>query len=416
MEANAFFLWATAVTGAAAGFLFWNLSARFYSTADVGVASAAISLMLLLSGITSLGMGTGIVRFLHTEQDHREMVNSALTFTLITSVLFGTVCVGGIPIWSPGLDALRQPAFFLIFLLLLVSTTHNLIFQMVFLSLKRASATLGMVILLNAVRLGMLVILRIEGSQGIVFSLAIATLLSNLLAWGLLGRLMPGYRPAAALSGRILRGLIPYSFVSGLSDFLARIPAMMAPLLALEQLGAPASAQVYIAWMIGSLVLSPSASLAQSAFSEGSSNPAGLRAVIRRSTLYSMMITVGIAAAVFPLSGWLMGLFGPDYRAAAPFLQWLCAAAPCFALNGMFASAFRVQNRLGLLILVNAVVIAVFVGPQTFLLKTSGLNLTGVAWMVAQLLAVLICLGAYLRGRPADRSAGPMPAAEGAPD
>jgi O-antigen/teichoic acid export membrane protein len=416
MEANAFFLWATAITGAAAGFAFWNLSAWFYTAGEVGIASSAISLMLLVSGITSLGIGIGIVRFLGTDENPTRMVNTALGFTTLTSILIGSLCVMGINIWSPGLVSLRQPVFFAVFLVLLISTTHNLLLQMVFLSLKRASSTLWMIILLNGIRLSMLIFFRMEGSQGIVASLAVATLISNLLAFWLVRRLVPDYSPGMAVSRSILCQLVPYSFLSGMADFLSRVPAMLAPLLVLEYLGAATSAQIYIAWMMGSLVLSPSASLAQSAFSEGSSNPMTLRGVIRKSARYSLLITAGIAILVFLTAGWLLGLFGPDYRAAAPFLQWLCVAAPLFALNSLFAAAFRVQNRLWLLILVNAVIIAVFAGPQAFLLKTSGLTMTGITWLIAQALAVLISLVAYLHGKPADHSVDPLPAAVGVPD
>lgn len=400
MEANAFFLWATAITSAAAGFLFWNISARFYTTDDVGVASSAISLMMLLSGITSLGIGTGLVRFLKAVDEPVTMVNTALTFTFLTSILFGSICVLGTDIWSPGLIMLKQPCFFIIFLLLVISTTHFIILQMVFLSLMQSSATLWMVILLNGVRLAILMLFRIEGAQGIVVSLAVATVLSDLMAFLLLRNLLLHYRLGIALSGRAMQRLIPYSLVSGTADFLSRVPAMLAPLLAMELINASASARVYIAWMMGSMVLSPSTSLAQSAFSKGSAEPDRLDAILRRSGEYSLFITILLALIVFMLADRLLGFFGEDYRSAVPALQWMCAAAPLFAVNSLLATAFRVQNRLWILILSNLAVIAAFITPQELWLRKIGLSVTGSAWLIAQGIALLLCLAVFIRFKP----------------
>ena len=281
MEINALFLWATTITGAAAGFLFWNLSAHFYPTKDVGLASTVNSMMLLLSGISSFGIGMGIVRFLNTAEDRRGMINAALSFTFIASLLIGTVYVLGINLWAPGLKALQQPWFFLIFIMLLISTTHSIIIQMVFLSLKRTTATFGWAILMNTIRLSILFLFRIERAQGIIVAIAIATIASNLFSIFLLSYLIPEFRPAMILSGPILRQLIPYSFAINVADFLNNSPTMLTPLLALENLGAAASAQVYIAWMIGSMMLSPSTALSQSAFSEAASEPHRLRSILR---------------------------------------------------------------------------------------------------------------------------------------
>jgi len=404
MEINALFLWATAITGAAAGFLFWNLSAHFYTTQEVGLASTVNSLMWLLSGVTSLGIGMGIVRFLNTAEDRKGMINTALSFTCLTSLLVGTVYVAGINLWTPGLIALRQPWFFLIFLLLLVSTTHSIILQMVFLSLKRTSATFGVVVLLNILRLVFLFFFRAERAQGIVAAVAIATTLSNLFSFLILPRLISGFRPAAALSGPILRQLIPYSFAINMADFLNNTPTMLAPLLALENLGAAASAQVYIAWMMGSMMLSPSSAFAQSAFSEGASDPHRLRSILKKSGIYGLLITVTLATIGFLLSEWILRLFGPDYRGAATFLKWLCIAAPLSALDSLFTTAFRVQKRLWTMIIINTMILILFIGSQSILLKTMGINIMGIMWMFAQGAGVILSLVIFLRGNEAEKS------------
>jgi O-antigen/teichoic acid export membrane protein len=404
MEANAFFLWSAVIFSAAVGFLFWNIAARFFPSADVGLASAMISLASLLSGIAGFGIGMGIVRYMSSAGDRMRMVNTALTFTALTSLLVGTICVAGIDLWAPGLGALRQPWQFLIFILLLVSSTHNILLQMVFLSLKRSSATFGMAILLNALRLVFLLILQIEKAQGIVVSLTIATVFSNGFGLFLLPRLIPGYSLAGVFSGKILQKLIPYSFGINMADFLNAIPVMLAPLLALENLGATASANTYIVWMMGSMILSPSTSLFQSAFSEGASEPWRLMSILRKSGMYSLLITFVLAILGFFLSDWILAFFGPDYRGGTILLKWLCLAAPVRALDSLFTAAFRVQKRLWTMIFIRTAVVIIFFAPQIILLKTNGLSFMGSMWMTALGVAVLLSLAVFLRGREKELS------------
>ena len=52
---NAYFLMFSSLTSAGSGFFFWLIAARFYSTADIGLASAIISAMGLISMLSLLG-------------------------------------------------------------------------------------------------------------------------------------------------------------------------------------------------------------------------------------------------------------------------------------------------------------------------------------------------------------------------
>jgi len=61
---TAYFLMFSSLTSAGSGFFFWLIAARFYSTADIGLASAIISAMGLISMLSLLGFDISLVRFL----------------------------------------------------------------------------------------------------------------------------------------------------------------------------------------------------------------------------------------------------------------------------------------------------------------------------------------------------------------
>jgi len=64
LYANAFYLWVNAAGAAVAGFAFWALVARLYDADDVGLGSAALSIVVLLATFSHLGLGMGLIRFL----------------------------------------------------------------------------------------------------------------------------------------------------------------------------------------------------------------------------------------------------------------------------------------------------------------------------------------------------------------
>ncbi|HDN74250.1 MAG TPA: lipopolysaccharide biosynthesis protein, partial [Archaeoglobus sp.] len=66
---NAYFLMLSSITSAGSGFFFWLIAARFYATADIGLASAIISAMGLISMLSLLGFDISLVRFLPERED-----------------------------------------------------------------------------------------------------------------------------------------------------------------------------------------------------------------------------------------------------------------------------------------------------------------------------------------------------------
>jgi O-antigen/teichoic acid export membrane protein len=396
LTANAFFLWASSLVGSLTGFLFWTVAAKFFSDAEVGLATAVISLALLLAAIAVLGIGQGTMRFFYKEEDKSAFLNAILGATFFSSLGFGVICIAAIRIVSPTLAVLQQALPAGVFLFLLVATTQNIVIQMVFISLRRSGYTLGIMTLLNVMRVLLLLIVRSTSAQGIVFSLAAATFLSNTLAVLSLRRLVPAFRPAVRGSISRLVKIFPFSLANGSADLLNRIPALVGPLVIIAVLGNDVNAHYYIAWVIGSALVSPGLSFAQSAFAETASDPDRFQTVIRRSVVRSLAITIGFAAIVGAVSGWILSFFGTGYLESLGFLRWLCWAAPLTALNSIFITIFRIQNRLWVLNLLNTAVVLVFLGP---LILFRGWSLTdaGGLWVLSQLLVSVAAAVLFLR-------------------
>ena len=68
---NSLYMMSSTVATAGLGYVFWVVAARVFTTAQVGIASAVISLCSTVALLTYLGPGAMLVERLHTyEQPH----------------------------------------------------------------------------------------------------------------------------------------------------------------------------------------------------------------------------------------------------------------------------------------------------------------------------------------------------------
>jgi len=87
---NACFLMFSSLTSAGSGF-FWLIAARFYSTADIDLASAIISAMDLISMLSLLGFDISLVRFPREREDKEIIDNDVAIYEEPKSLLKGSI-------------------------------------------------------------------------------------------------------------------------------------------------------------------------------------------------------------------------------------------------------------------------------------------------------------------------------------
>jgi O-antigen/teichoic acid export membrane protein len=402
--ANAAYLWAVTLVGAATGFLFWGLAARFYSPEEVGLASATISAVTLLAGIAGMGVGLGLIRYLPEAGQPRRLLNTAFTFNALAALLVAGLYLAGIELWSPSLAGLRGNALYATsFLAYAVAATLGTVIQMAFVARRRAGYALVQTGVVNAGRLLLVAPLAGMGAAGLVGSQALAVVLIVALSLTLfLPRTEPGYRPRPDLLWGGLVTILPYSAGNYLAQLLAQTPQLLLPLLILEVLGPAASGYAYIAWMLGSVLTGLGAALASSAFAEGSNAPGSLSAVLSRATAAGLALTVAGALVVALGASWVLRLFGVQYAAeAAVLLRWLAAAAPLVVLSSLYFTRLRVEKRVGQLVLLSGFVAALTLGLAAALMSRYGITASAVGWLLGNGLVATLAVAGMWRERRA---------------
>ena len=117
--ANAFFIFGINLIPGSLGFIFWCITTRLYPASQIGLASAIISSIILVSSIAGLGTNIGLIRFLPESKNQVGLLNSIFTFNFITSIFFSISFLLSIDFFAPELKSIQENfllcSFFIIF-------------------------------------------------------------------------------------------------------------------------------------------------------------------------------------------------------------------------------------------------------------------------------------------------------------
>ena len=268
---------------AAAGFIFWIISAHLFSVANVGLATSLVSAAVVIAFVALLGFNSTIVRYLPRSSDRNVFITSALTIVAVCAAVFSSFYVLIIPLIAPRL------AF----------VTHHPLLALGFILLTTIGALTSSPILFSSAcdkqvqRPGRWGIRR---SYEIVASLVVA----GAGAYGLFLAASVGYAIAAiaslillatanhfhpSLRGafQVLKPLLRFSGANYLGNILTQLPTFVVPLIVLDRVGAHDAAYYFIAYQVVSLLYAAVFAVEQTFLAEGSHEDVDLHQIMRRS-------------------------------------------------------------------------------------------------------------------------------------
>src|SRR5260221_5058561 len=110
---NSIYLMSSSAIMGVLGFAFWILVARVFPTGSVGIATALISAVSLLSNFSLLGFNISLIRYLPKAEKKNEKINSAFTLVIFASIVSSLVFICGLSIFSPHLAFLQTKIFYI---------------------------------------------------------------------------------------------------------------------------------------------------------------------------------------------------------------------------------------------------------------------------------------------------------------
>ena len=353
--------------------------ARSYSASEVGLASALISAIGLLSLFSMLGLNIGLIRFLPRERDKTGMVNSCLTITGAGSIVLAMIFIVGIPLWSPALLFLRENmGFILAFILFTVATSLGAIQSQAFIALRSAQFSFIQRITASVLRFPIVLVLISLGAFGIFSSWGIAVWIALIVGSFLLIRVCPRYRPIPTIKRQVVNKMTHFSLGNYVAETARMSPNYLLPLLVVNILGAELNAYFYIALSIFSLLTMISYSITTSLFAEGSNEPDKLRGNTVRAIKLTFLLIIPAIIVVFLLGDKILLLFGREYSENAfNMLRLLSLSAIPLALNNLYVAVKRVELKVKPVIYTYSSV-AILILVISYMLM-SRLSLVGVA-------------------------------------
>lgn len=391
---NAVYLIINSGATAFLGFIFWIVVARLYSTSDVGLGSALLSAVGLLSFIGTLGLGFGIIRYLPGFDNKTRLLNSSFTISLLASIVVALIFLVGLPFWSPKLMFVWGNLIFLIaFVAFVAVATLSQIVNQTFIGFRRAGFTLAQGIIASLAKLLLVVafaaifkVFGIFASWGLAVAVALAVGLFLFLP-----QILHLYHPFPSFQRQVTNEMVHFSFANYIGGALQSAPAWILPLMVLNLISAEANAYFYVTWAMAGLLLAIPATISLSLFAEGSYLEERLGGDLRKSLKLIALLILPAIIIVVLLGDKLLLLFGKEYSVEGAKLLWLLAPAALPAsVNFLYLGVARVEKKLKTIILVTGATAFGTLVLSYFLLPHLGILGAGVGWLASQTIVALV--------------------------
>jgi glycosyltransferase involved in cell wall biosynthesis/O-antigen/teichoic acid export membrane protein len=390
---NSLYFFSNTILVSGLGFIFWWLAARLYPTAHVGETVIIVSIGQFITTVSNLGLSYSIIKFLPITKNKSELINFALSYieilTLILSIL--TISIG--PKFSPSLLTFNHKPILTCTLFLGFVMTLAL-FQFIYPLLASLRAGKFLLIANTATAIGRILFeflfSKYQNSYSLVFSYTIPMILVVFFIFGLiLPREITNYYPKLILKIRDSNHIVGYSFSSYVGNVLHDSPYQLLPQIIANNIGTKSVAYFYIIWNFFTLLISLGSSISLSLFVEGSYKMTMLGNLFKRTIKSSISLTIILSLLLIIIAKPLLSIFGNDYMInGTNSLRIITLAALPAIIIYTKTAALRVESHLSKVIKTFAIISC---ASLSLSVTTLGKNLTSISliWVLSQIAAAL---------------------------
>jgi len=382
---NSFFMAFSSIFNAGCGFFFWMIAARLYTVEQVGLATALISSLGLVTLFSMLGFDFSIIRFFPSGHKGR-IIGTSLVVTTVACVLAGVMYIQLAELLAPSMPFLKEPGYALAFLLIGAVNSAAIVTGNAFIADRKADHWF-LQNLFMALRIPTLVPLAFLGVFGIFSSVGLGYLIASLFGLAALQRRIGDIQPQ--VDRDFIRSSFRFSSRNYISSILFLAPNLIIPIMVLYVLGEAGAARYYIAFALGSLVLIIPSSLGTSLFVEGSHGEE-LRKCVMRAGGASLVLMVPAVFVLFFFGDRLLELLKGEYMEAFSLLRIIALSAFPVACYSMFIPIQNVRMRANSIIKVNALRCFLLLGLSYVLIQRYGIMGAGYAWLSTYIVILLV--------------------------
>lgn len=373
------------------GLIFWIIASKYYSPKDIGIISAIISSIGLISGISSIGLPTALVYYLPRDLNNsNKMINSCLAASISVSVIFACIFLLGLEIWSPGLQVLTDLKFEIIFVLFTTITTISELIGGAFIAGRRSSYSMVKDNIYHIIKMFSLVIFAGLGIIGIFISFSIGMMAALIIGFILLYKTWK-FVPTLKFDP-IIKNMARFSLENYVAGILYNLPKLILPIMIVNIIFAEFTGYFYIAMTAAGLLFGISSSVSTSLLVE-SSNKEMFENNINKAIGFNMLLLIPGILFFIIFGKFILNIFNPIYAEnATETLIILSIASIPLSLINIFNSVRNSQNRVRSTIKMNLIVAILTIILAVPLMKRNGIEGVAIAFLIANTIGAIIVI------------------------
>lgn len=394
------------------GLIYWSIAARAYPTEVMGASSAAISMMLFLSGAAQLNLRPALMRLLPESGDRAMwLVRRAYLLAIVVSTLTALLVFGGGAVTGAPWGAIAELSTPIGVSLMVIGTLCWSIFNLqdgVLTGLRRT----GWVPVENGIYAATKIVLLVAcvvllPATGIVVSWIVPSVcIVGVVTVVLLRRWLPAYMSLHGDRRPVIdrRTLMTFVAADSVGALFALGASTLLPVLVVGAVGPTTGAYFAIAWTIITALMLVPINMAASLTVESVHTQAALGPQVGRLAghLYRMLVPLVIAVMLF--AEWGLHIFGAAYSENATVALRIGALGLLpFAANTLFMATARIRARSRSILLVQMATALLTLAISGALLGPMGIAGVTLAWLIAQTLVAAVVVPTQLlplvRGR-----------------
>ncbi|MCL4466868.1 MAG: oligosaccharide flippase family protein [Chloroflexi bacterium] len=389
------------------GFVYWWLAALLFPPTAVGLASAAISAMMLLGTIGTLGVGTLLIGELPRQpRQAGPLISTALSVAAAASGVLGIVFAVTAPLLSAELGPLAHglPSIAL-FSFGATLTGVTLVLDQAVVGLLRSGIQLWRNGVFAAAKLSAIFVAGTLMWDKAGLTIYSTWVIGNLVSMAILSWLvgLGRVRIAACLPRwGLARGLRRAALEHHLLNLALQAPGLALPIIVTTLISAAANASFYAAWMIASFAFVVPGALTTVLYALGGEDPSLLAQRVRFTLKLSFVAGLLGSALLLGGSYQVLGLFGSTYAEQAGWaLQILTVGVFPLIIKVHYVAVSRVHRQVASaakLAIIGGIIEVVAAGAGA---RAYGLPGLSVGWLLG------VCIEVAPMARTVYQSAAP---------
>lgn len=401
---NGYALVLSSATTSGLGVVYWVLAARYYSADAVGVNSAAIAAMGLVSGLAQLNLNSMLIRFIpQAGRATERLILYSYVLTIVTSAIFALGFCLGLQMWFPERSFIGSDRGLLLWFV--AATVIWSVFTL------QDSALTG---------LRQAVWVPIENTVFAVVKLVLlATFATSLHHYGIFASwTLPVLMALIPMNILIFRSLVPaharttgahtepprlqtiVKYVAG--NYFGSLFSILAntslPILVLYAAGATANAHFYLPWTIATSLQLVAMNMTASLTVEGTIEQQKLLSYCRSTVIQTVRMILPVVLVLVIGAPFILSVFGRSYASEGAMLLRLLALSALVDIPiALYIGIARIRNRIAGIIITQATLFFSMIISSYLLLNVYGITGVGIGYLASHMIIALWLTATALR-------------------